>query len=152
VARVRKAMPVAGCWMLTGGGHFGEWFVRVSKRKKVRSVISVFLIRLRGFRWDGGGEQAPESCGARGGNPRAAVGLRHSRGPGLDARERSRGGEGPGRRCAGGAVGPARALICGGWPINVTRMAGFRKTGLLAANAFFTTRYGSTKYFCEKVF
>jgi hypothetical protein len=31
-------------------------------------------------------------------------------------------------------------------------MAGFRKTGLLAANAFFATRYGPMKYFYEKVF
>jgi len=31
-------------------------------------------------------------------------------------------------------------------------MAGFRKTGLLAANVFFATYYGAMKYFCEKVF
>jgi hypothetical protein len=30
-------------------------------------------------------------------------------------------------------------------------MAGFRKTGLLAANVFFATYYGAMKYFCEKV-
>jgi hypothetical protein len=28
-------------------------------------------------------------------------------------------------------------------------MTGFRKTGLLAANAFFATAWGATEYFCE---
>jgi hypothetical protein len=28
-------------------------------------------------------------------------------------------------------------------------MTGFRKTGLLAANAFFATAWGATKYFCK---
>jgi hypothetical protein len=43
----------------------------------------------------------------------------------------------------------ARALICGWWPINVLSMAGFRKTGLLAANAFVATACGAMKYFCD---
>jgi len=61
-------------------------------------------------------------------------------------------GEGPGRRCGGGTFGPARALICGWWPINSPSMAGFRKTGLLAANVFFATGCRAMKYFCGKVF
>jgi len=62
------------------------------------------------------------------------------------------GGEWPGRRCRGGALGPARALIFGWQPINSASMAGFQKTGLLAANAFVATRSGAMKYFFEKVF
>jgi len=48
------------------------------------------------------------------------------------------GGEMPGRRCAGGRLGPARTLILWGgnpWQSGMS-MAGFRETGLLAANAF----------------
>jgi hypothetical protein len=37
----------------------------------------------------------------------------------------------------------------GGSPASEASLAGFRKTGLLAANAFVATAWGATKYFCD---
>ena len=84
------------------GKHFGSAFMTDSKRKKCNFGVFVQFWRTGHPSAGTWGTNTPGSAGRMRRNPRAAAGLRHSRGPGFDAGQHSRGGAQSGGRCMGG--------------------------------------------------